>query len=79
MSDSYGVQIGFVQWMLVGVPLVALALPLTWLLLTRVLHPLRTTSAIAGREIIQREIAALGPVSRAEITVGVITLLTAVS
>ncbi len=38
--DHLGLEISFVRWLGVGLPLVAVFLPLTWLLLTRVLHPL---------------------------------------
>jgi sodium-dependent dicarboxylate transporter 2/3/5 len=77
MSETYGVQIGFLQWMLVGVPLVIVALPLTWLLLIRVLHPVSRGAFAGGREAIQREAAALGGVRRGEVIVGTITALTA--
>jgi len=36
MQQTYGVTIGFAQWMLVGVPVVIVLLPITWLILTRV-------------------------------------------
>ena len=36
VEKTYGVSIGFAQWMLLGVPIVGVLLPLTWLLLTRV-------------------------------------------
>ena len=36
VDKTYGVSIGFAQWMLLGVPIVVVLLPLTWLLLTRV-------------------------------------------
>ncbi len=77
MSESLGVQIGFGQWMLVGVPLVAVSLPLCWLLLVRVLYPLRIDTLVGGAEVIQREAAGLGPVGRAEWTVGIVTAATA--
>src|SRR5690554_8173634 len=32
-SELFGVQIGFMQWMAVGLPVAAVMLPLTWLLL----------------------------------------------
>ena len=38
--DHLGLEISFVRWLAVGLPLVAVFLPLTWVLLTRVLHPL---------------------------------------
>ncbi len=33
-SETYGVEVGFAQWMVVGLPLVAVALPLVYLVLT---------------------------------------------
>jgi sodium-dependent dicarboxylate transporter 2/3/5 len=77
MSESYGIQIGFLQWMLVGVPLVAVSIPLTWLLLTRVIYPVRRDTFAGSGEIIDREIAELGRLGRAEIIVGSITAFTA--
>ncbi|MBI4501246.1 MAG: SLC13/DASS family transporter [Gemmatimonadetes bacterium] len=77
MSETYGRQIGFVQWMVVGVPLVVVALPITWFLLTHVLYPVRPTAFAAGREVIARELRLRGPLSRTELMVGAITALTA--
>ncbi len=52
-KDQLGREISFVAWMGIGLPLVAIFLPLTWLLLTRVLVPIgdlkvATTGNIAG-------------------------------
>lgn len=77
MNETYGVQIGFGEWMLVGVPLVLVLLPACWLLLTRVLFPLRGSQISGGEAAIQEEIRTLGPLSRAEVIVGTITALTA--
>lgn len=79
MRESYDVQIGFMRWMLIGVPLVVVTLPLCWVLLVRVLYPIRLREIPGGRDLFAREAAALGTMSRAEITVAVITLLVAVS
>ena len=79
MSESYGIQIGFLQWMFVGVPLVAISIPLTWLLLTRIVYPVRRDTFAGSGEIIDREISELGRPGRAEIVVGGITALTAVA
>lgn len=35
MQQTHGIVIGFVQWMLIGLPIVVVLLPLTWLILTR--------------------------------------------
>ncbi len=77
MSKTYKVEIGFAEWMLVGVPLVVVSLPLCWLLLVRVLYPIRASEIAGGREMIAREVRALGRLSRAEITVGLITVIVA--
>lgn len=77
MDEAYGVQIGFVQWMALGVPFVLVALPLAWLLLTRVLSPLKEVGASAGRAVVRQELRALGPLTRPEILAGGITAITA--
>lgn len=73
-----GVQVGFGQWMLVGVPVAAVLLPAGWLLLTRVLHP---PGRLVGdaEAVIQRERASLGRMSRAERVVATVFVLTALA
>ena len=34
-EKTTGIEVGFLQWMKMGVPVVALMLPITWLWLTR--------------------------------------------
>jgi sodium-dependent dicarboxylate transporter 2/3/5 len=77
MADGYGVEIGFMEWMLLGVPIVVIALPFAWLVLTRWLHPVSAEPIAGGAAMLRQERLALGPISRAEWTVGVITALTA--
>ncbi|HSJ65196.1 MAG TPA: DASS family sodium-coupled anion symporter [Gemmatimonadaceae bacterium] len=77
MSETYDVTIGFLEWMLVGVPLVVVSLPIAWLLLTRVLHPVGELRIAGGREALVAQARALGRLSRAEWTVGIVTALTA--
>ncbi len=69
VRETYGHEVGFGEWMLVGVPLMLLVLPLTWLLLVRGVFRIRAPEIPGGRELIEREIARLGPVSRPEWTV----------
>ncbi|HEX9887739.1 MAG TPA: DASS family sodium-coupled anion symporter [Longimicrobiales bacterium] len=75
-SEMLGVEIGFFQWMLLGVPLAAILLPLTWGLLVYVLHP---PGEVAGNasEVLDHQRRALGPASRGEKIVGVVFALTA--
>jgi len=79
MSETYGVEIGFVQWMFLGVPLAVVALPVTWFLLVRVVFRVSNQPIVGGRQIIRQELAALGRPSRAEWTVGSVTALTALA
>ena len=66
VSTNLGIEIGFVRWMAIGLPLVAIMLPLTWLLLTRVLYPTRLMSLQGGREYLARELRSLGPATPGE-------------
>lgn len=77
MSESYGVEVGFAQWMALGLPLVLAALPLAFFLLTRILFRIRLPEIPGGRELIESELAELGPMSRPERRVAVVFLLTA--
>lgn len=77
MSTTYGVEIGFLQWMVLAVPIVLVALPFAWILLTRWLFPVGSEPVAGGAEILRNARRAQGPVSRAEWTVGAITVLTA--
>jgi sodium-dependent dicarboxylate transporter 2/3/5 len=48
MQEAHGIVLGFVEWAMVGLPVVAILLPLTWLLLTRVVFPLPSGALEAG-------------------------------
>ncbi len=81
LDEAYGVRIGFLQWMAIGVPLVLVSLPVAWILLTRVLYPVGGVSGGSGGGVgettIGSRMMALGPLSRGEAIVGAITALTA--
>lgn len=77
-SELLDREIGFVQWMGVGVPLAVVMLPLTWLLLTRVLYPAGNLSGDA-EAIIDGERRALGRASRGERVTAAVFVLTALA
>lgn len=60
-----GVDISFLEFMAVGVPFVLVFLPIVWILLWRIARrdPVR---ADVGRQVIETELAALGPRKREE-------------
>ncbi|MFB6240965.1 MAG: SLC13 family permease, partial [Gemmatimonadota bacterium] len=79
LSETYGVEVGFARWMAVGLPLVAVALPVAYLLLTRVLFPLEIERIPGGRELIETELEEMGPMSTAERRVAAVFALTALA
>ncbi len=79
IQSNLGEEISFVRWMGVGLPLVAVFLPLTWLLLTRVLYPVRGMRIEGSREVTERAYRELGAMSRGEKAVLVVFLLAALS
>ncbi|WP_415714268.1 SLC13 family permease [Maridesulfovibrio sp.] len=66
VDKMYGVQIGFAQWMLYGVPLATIMIAASWWILTKVLFPSKGLELAGGEAIINKEIAALGPMSKEE-------------
>ena len=66
MSETYGVEIGFAQWMMVGVPMVAIMLPAAWLALTRIAFPMRMPAIEGHGRLIRAQLAEMGPMSRGE-------------
>jgi solute carrier family 13 (sodium-dependent dicarboxylate transporter), member 2/3/5 len=75
-----GPEISFVQWMMFGVPLAAVFLPLVWVLLVRVLPSTRVRiigSSQRAHISVQQELAALGPMQPVERKVLLLFLLTA--
>jgi solute carrier family 13 (sodium-dependent dicarboxylate transporter), member 2/3/5 len=72
-----GQDITMLDWMKIGLPLVALMLPLTWLYLTRWVHPLRLQVPEAAHREIGAEFAGLGRMGRGERVVLVVFVATA--
>jgi sodium-dependent dicarboxylate transporter 2/3/5 len=71
VSESYGVEVGFAQWMIVGLPLVAVALPMVYAVLTWV-YPIQMDTLPGGAEIIDDEMHKLGPIRTAETRVALV-------
>jgi len=72
MESTYNVKIDFLSWMMVGVPIILIMIPLTWLLLTKVIFVSDDLDLQATFEMVEKEIKGLGAVSRAEaIVIGV--------
>ncbi|GIV59594.1 MAG: di- and tricarboxylate transporter [Rhodothermaceae bacterium] len=77
MAETYGRPIDFARWMLVGVPVVATGLPLAFLVLTRLVFPLRLASLPGGRALVEQERRRQGPMRLPERLVLAVFILTA--
>ncbi len=73
-SDELGVSIGFVDWMLLGVPLAAVFILIGWVLMTRALYRFDLDEIPGGAQLIQGEIAKLGIMNRGEAMVALVFL-----
>jgi sodium-dependent dicarboxylate transporter 2/3/5 len=65
-AQDLGTEISFVAWLGVGLPVVAVFLPLAWVLLTRVLFPPDVDPEVLAAAVGAEEREDLGPMSRGE-------------
>jgi sodium-dependent dicarboxylate transporter 2/3/5 len=77
LNDTYGIRIDFSTWMLMGIPLVVVMLPLTWLLLCRVIFPVKDIDLGGAAGLIDEELQQMGTMSRGERIVLTVFLCTA--
>jgi sodium-dependent dicarboxylate transporter 2/3/5 len=76
-KDNLGIEISFARWMAVGLPVVIVFLPVTWLLLTRVLHPIGIARVEAGGRYARNALEGLGPMKSGEWITSVVFSVTA--
>lgn len=78
VAESYNLEISFMQWMLIGIPVVILGLPLIFYSLTYISFPVKFKTLPGGKEYLHGELKRLGRFRRGETMVAVIFGLTAV-
>jgi sodium-dependent dicarboxylate transporter 2/3/5 len=79
MLENYGTQIDFASWMLVGLPLSIVMLPLAWLALTSVVFKVNFTTSGEGRAALQKMKADMGKISTPEKRVAIVFVLMALA
>ncbi len=77
VRDQYGYEIGFGQWMLIGLPFAVVLLLITYFMLVKVIHPNRLGRFEGGRELIREELMQLGKLSKGELGALVVFVATA--
>lgn len=77
VNTNYNIDIGFANWMMVGVPMIIVSLPLAFLLLTKVVFPLDMDELPGGDKFIKDQLDSLGKISNPEKKVAIVASLTA--
>ncbi|WP_394713628.1 SLC13 family permease [uncultured Roseibium sp.] len=78
LLETYGIRIGFAEWMLVGIPVVLVLLPLSWILLTKVTFKVPSSFLGTGLSSGSGETEDLGPMSQQEYLVAGVMVIVAV-
>jgi sodium-dependent dicarboxylate transporter 2/3/5 len=76
LAETYRIEISFLRRAVVGIPLVILLLPVSWLLLVRLLLPLGRGEIPGVGALIERETKLLGPITQPEVFVVAAFVLT---
>ena len=66
MSETYNIQIGFAKWMTFSIPIICILLPLTWLLLTRLIFTFDIPQNQSIVKVVNSELKSMGPISTPE-------------
>lgn len=66
LTDNYDIEIGFAQWMIIGVPLTIIMLSIAWLVLTKFCFTLENDEAGDTKTMFQTKLDELGPIQKAE-------------
>ncbi|HKL29334.1 MAG TPA: SLC13 family permease [Natrialbaceae archaeon] len=64
LEEQLGVRVSFLDWMAIGIPIVLVALPLAWYLLTYRIYPIRVGDVSAARRNAQQFLREAGDLSR---------------
>ena len=66
VADELGRKIGFLEWMMIGLPLSLVFILIAWFLMTNVIFRFHLNEVPGGRRMIDEQISALGPVTQGE-------------
>lgn len=79
MQESYGTEIDFSSWMLVGLPLSIMMLPLAWLVLTRLAFKVDFQTSGEGKAALKKMKQDLGPITTPEKRVAIVFVMMALT
>ena len=74
LAENYGIEISFARWMMVGVPVSVIMLPLAWLTLVKFVYPISFETSQETQDMLKDMKRDLGAPSKAEWRVGIVFL-----
>lgn len=72
LNENYGIEISFLQWMMIGVPIMLVSLPIMYFVLTKLVYPIKLQELEGGKELIRTQMDALGSISGQEKKVAIV-------
>lgn len=72
MSENYGIEVSFSQWMMIGVPFVLIALPVMYLVLTKWVYPMELTELPGGKALVREQLRDMGEITVPEKRVAIV-------
>ena len=66
LADSYNIEIGFAQWMIIGVPLTIILLALCWVILTKICYQVNEGERIDTNSMFKDKLKELGRMHKGE-------------
>ena len=79
LFETYEIQVNFSEWMLIGVPLSFVMVPLAWLSLTKWVFHVNFKTNHSGQESLRIMKNDLGVISKPEIRVGIVFFINGIS
>lgn len=79
LNENYGIEISFLQWMMVGVPSMLISLPIVYFILSKVVYPVKIETLPGGKEIIEAQVKELTKMSSQEKKVATVFVVAAFS
>ncbi|MDR9366151.1 MAG: SLC13 family permease [Balneolaceae bacterium] len=77
MLENYSIEISFVRWMSIGIPLAIVLLPLMYIILSKVVFPIKLKELPGGRKVINSQLKEIGKISTPEKRVAIVFTMTA--
>jgi len=71
-EQNFGLDIPFIKWFMVGLPITLVSMPIMYYVLTKWVFPIEVEVVPGGKELIRKELKQLGKISRPELGVTVV-------